>query len=114
MKKAERKGIDQETSEVNSLTKMIQYQEKAIVSKSLIDRKSGTVTLFAFDKGQGLSEHTAPYDALVQIVDGEAEVTLSGKSHHLKTGEIIVMPAREPHALKALARFKMLLTMLKT
>ncbi len=114
MKKAERKGIDQETSEVNSLTKMVQYQQNAIVSKSLIDRKSGTVTLFAFDKGQGLSEHTTPYDALVQIFDGEAEATLSGRSYHLKTGEIIVMPARKPHALKALVRFKMLLTMLKT
>jgi quercetin dioxygenase-like cupin family protein len=84
------------------------------VSRTLIDKKTGTVTLFAFDKQQGLSEHTAPYDALVQIIDGEAEVTISGKKHQLKQGEMIIMPANKPHALKAIERFKMMLVMIRS
>ena len=83
------------------------------MSRAFIDKKVGTVTLFAFDKGQGLSEHTAPYDALVQVIEGEVEITISGKAHNLKEGEMIIMPANDPHALKALEKYKMLLTMIK-
>lgn len=93
------------------LTDLIEYHEASVVSRTLIDKKAGTVTLFAFDEGQGLSEHTAPYDAMVLIVDGEAEMTISDKAYRLKAGEMIMMPANEPHSLKARARFKMLLTM---
>lgn len=96
------------------LTDLIEYQEASIVSRTLIDKKAGTVTLFAFDEQQGLSEHTAPYDAMVQIIDGEVEITISGKTHHVKEGEMIIMPANKPHALKAIKRFKMLLTMIRT
>ena len=85
-----------------------------MVSKTLIDKKTGTVTLFAFAQGQGLSEHTAPFDALVQVLDGEAEIRISGTSFDLKPGEIIVMPANEPHALKAIKQFKMMLTMIRS
>lgn len=97
-----------------SLLDMVGYQEGAVVSKTIIDKKAGTATLFAFGQGQGLSEHTAPFDALVQILDGEVEITISGKAFHLGAGEIIVMPANEPHALKAVSRFKMLLTMIRS
>ena len=76
-------------------------------------RRTGTVTFFAFDQGQGLSEHTAPYDALVHLLDGEAEITISGKPIHLRAGEMVIMPANEPHALKAVQRFKMMLTMIR-
>ncbi len=96
------------------LIDLIEYQEASVVSRTLIDKKAGTVTLFAFDEQQGLSEHTAPYDAMVQIIDGEAEVTISGKAHCLKQGEMIIMPAKKPHALRAIKKFKMLLTMIKT
>ncbi len=98
----------------NSLLDMVAYQEGAVVSKTLIDKKTGTVTLFAFAQGQGLSEHTAPFDALVQVLDGEVEITVSGKPFYLKAGDIIVMPANEPHALKAVDHFKMLLTMIRS
>jgi len=97
-----------------SLLDMVGYQEGAVVSKTLIDKKTGTVTLFAFAQGQGLSEHTAPFDALVQVLDGEVEITISGRPFHLKPGEIIVMPANEPHALKAIVQFKMMLTMIRS
>jgi quercetin dioxygenase-like cupin family protein len=96
------------------LLDMVGYQEGAVVSKTLIDRKTGTVTLFAFAQGQGLSEHTAPFDALVQILDGEVEIRISGKSFHVSPGEIILMPANEPHALKAIKPFKMMLTMIRS
>ena len=103
-------------SEINTgpIAEMVNYQEKSVVSSTLIEKKTGTVTLFAFDQGQGLSEHTAPFDALVHVLDGEAEITISGKPFHLKQGEIIVMPANEPHALKAINRFKMMLTMIRS
>lgn len=91
----------------------IKYQKDAVVSKEILKTSSGSVTLFAFDSGQGLSEHTTPFEALVQILDGEAEITISGKTHLVKTGETIHMPANLPHALKAVKRFKMLLTMFK-
>ena len=96
------------------LTDLVNYQEDAVVSKTVVEKKTGTVTLFAFDEGQGLSEHTAPYDALVCILDGEATVTISGKSHPLKEGEAILMPANEPHALEGPGRFKMMLTMIRS
>ena len=99
---------------VQNLKELVEYQGDSVVSKTLIDKQAGTVTLFAFDKEQGLSEHTAPYDALVYIVDGTAEVTISGKPHHLVEGEMIVMPANEPHALKATEKFKMVLVMIKS
>lgn len=92
---------------------LVQYQESSVVSKTLIDKKAGTVTLFAFDKGQGLSEHTAPFDALVNVLDGEVEIRISGKPCLVKAGELIIMPANEPHALKAVTRFKMMLVMIK-
>ncbi len=90
------------------------YQEGAVVSRTLINQKTGTVTLFAFDAGQELSEHTAPYDALVQVLDGETTITIAGQSYQLKPGDAIIMPANEPHAVKALTRFKMLLTMIRS
>lgn len=100
-------------SKVARLLNLIDYQEDAVVSRTLIDNESGTVTLFSFDKGQGLSEHSAPYHALVHIIDGEMTITISGEIFHLQRGEMIIMPSNEPHALKALSRFKMLLTMIR-
>ena len=92
---------------------LIAYQDGAVVSRTLLKRASGTLTMFAFDQGQGLSEHTAPFDALVQVLDGEAEVVIAGTPHHLAAGDVILMPANQPHALTAQTRFKMLLTMLR-
>ena len=96
------------------LIELIEYQEGSVVSREIIRKNTGTVTLFAFDKGQGLSEHTAPFDALVYLLDGEAEIIISGKSFHLKPGEMIIMPANDPHALKAVKKFKMLLIMIRS
>ena len=93
---------------------LIAYQEGAVVSRTLWKRPTGTVTLFAFDQGQGLSEHTAPFDALVHVLDGEAEITIAGQAHQLSAGEMIVMPAQQPHALSARTAFKMLLTMIRS
>jgi quercetin dioxygenase-like cupin family protein len=93
---------------------LIDYQADAIVSREILKGKTGSVTIFAFDAGQGLSEHTAPFDALVQVLDGAAEVTISGKAQMLKAGELILMPANKPHALKAVRRFKMLLVMIRS
>ncbi len=98
----------------SNLEGSVDYQKDAVVSKTIIGKKTGTVTLFAFDKGQGLSEHTAPYDALVYIVDGKAEVTVAGKEQALEKGESIIFPAGKPHAVKASGRFKMLLVMIKS
>ena len=99
----------------NALTlgDLVAYNEGSVVSKTLIDKKIGTVTMFSFDAGQGLSEHTAPYDAFVQIVDGEAEVTINGEPHVVAAGQIIIMPANIPHELKAVKPFKMLLVMIR-
>lgn len=96
------------------VSQLLDYQADAVVSKTLIARPTGTVTLFAFDKGQGLSEHSAPFDALVSILDGEAEIIIAGQPHNLQAGEMIIMPAGKPHALKANQRFKMILTMIKS
>ena len=107
--------MEQETiiARAAKMMDLVAYQEGSVVSRTLIDKKVGTVSLFAFAEGQGLSEHTAPYDALVYIYDGEADITISGKLLHLKEGEITIMPASEPHALKAVKRFKMMLVMVK-
>jgi len=99
---------------VERLADMVDYQTGSVVSRTVIDKKTGTLTLFAFDKGQGLSEHTAPFDALVYLVDGEAEVTIAGRPYRLAQGDTIVMPANAPHALKALSQFKMLLVMIRS
>jgi len=96
-----------------NLAQLIDYQPSSVVSRTLIDKKAGTVTLFAFDQGERLSEHTAPYDALVYVLEGEAEVVISGKPVRLKAGELTIMPANEPHALSAVSKFKMLLIMIK-
>lgn len=96
------------------LIDLVDYQNGAVVSREIINQKSGSVTLFAFDEGQGLSEHMAPSDALVYLLDGEAEITISGKPLQLKQGEMVIMPANHPHSLKAIKRFKMVLTMIKS
>tara|TARA_B100000315_G_scaffold85415_1_gene78256 strand:- start:406 stop:726 length:321 start_codon:yes stop_codon:yes gene_type:complete len=97
-----------------SLLDLVEYQNDSIVSKTIIEKKTGTVSLFAFDKNQGLSEHTASFDALVHLIDGEAEIVISSKTVTLKNGEMIIMPANQPHALKAVQKFKMILTMIKS
>ena len=99
--------------EVQTLTDLLQYQDGSIVSRVLLKNKGGTVTLFAFDEEEGLSEHTAPFDALVVVLDGNAHVEISGKGYKVSTGETIVLPANQPHAVKATTRFKMLLTMIR-
>ncbi|HEY51088.1 MAG TPA: cupin domain-containing protein [Dehalococcoidia bacterium] len=96
------------------LAELVEYQEGSVVSRTIVDQKTGTLTLFAFAKGQGLSEHTTPFDALVHLLDGEAEITISGKSYLLKEGETIIMPANKPHALKAVKSFKMMLVMIRS
>jgi quercetin dioxygenase-like cupin family protein len=101
-------------SNVLSLVNLIEYQIDSIVSKIVINNTGGTVTLFAFDKNQKLSEHTAPFDAMVSIIDGDAKITISGKSFYLKKGESIIMPANEPHAVEAEKKFKMMLIMIKS
>jgi len=93
---------------------LIAYQESAVVSRTLLKRSTGTVTVFAFDQGQGLSEHTAPFDALVHVLEGEASVTISGTNHHVSASEMILMPAHQPHAITAQTPFKMLLTMIRS
>ena len=96
------------------LTTAIDYQKESVVSQTLLSKETGTVTLFAFSKGEGLSEHTAPFDAMVHVIDGTVEIKISGTPYLLNTGDAIVMPANKPHALKALTDFKMLLTMIKS
>ena len=101
------------TSEVLHLADLVAYNDGSVVSRQITKADAGNVTLFAFDKDQELSEHTAPFDALVHVIDGEVEIKISGRPFHLKAGDVIVMPADEPHAVKALTRFKMLLTMIR-
>ena len=93
---------------------LVDYQEGSVVSKTLIRKKTGTVTLFAFDAGQGLSEHSAPFDATICLIDGEAEMTVSGRPFRVREGEIVILPANEPHAVRAIQRFKMLLIMIRS
>ena len=99
--------------EIYTLNDMLDYQEGSVVSRTLIDKNEGTVTLFSFDKDQGLSEHTTPFDALVNVIDGKVKITISKKDYLLNKGQMIIMPANEPHALKALERFKIMLIMIK-
>lgn len=101
-------------SKVLKIEDLIDYQDDSVVSREIIRKDTGTVTIFAFDKGEGLSEHTAPFDAMVQIIDGEAEITISGKKNLLSKGDMIIMPANEPHALKAIEKYKMILTMIRS
>lgn len=101
-------------NETIKLIDAVEYQKDAVVSKIIIKQDKGNVTIFAFDQGQGLSEHTAPFDALVYIIDGEAKITIAGEDHFLKQGEIIIMPVNKPHALKAVEKFKMMLVMIKS
>jgi quercetin dioxygenase-like cupin family protein len=105
---------DFEKAKVARLSGLVDYQEGSVVSRTILDRKTGTVTLFAFDVGQGLSEHTVPFDALVYLIDGEAEIVISDKEFRLKEGQTLIMPANEPHALKAVSKFKMLLVMVRS
>jgi quercetin dioxygenase-like cupin family protein len=114
--KNNRKGRSLEKLSVQplKLNGLINYQDGSVVSREIISRKTGTVTLFAFDEGQGLSEHTAPFDAVIHAIDGEAEVGVARKTSHLKEGELIVIPAKIPHTLKAITRFKMLLVMIRS
>jgi quercetin dioxygenase-like cupin family protein len=97
----------------SSLVDLVDYQKDSVVSKTLIGKETGTVTLFAFDEGQGLSEHTTPFDALVCVLDGVAEITIAGDHTTVRQGEMLIMPASKPHALKAVQRFKMMLVMIK-
>jgi quercetin dioxygenase-like cupin family protein len=106
-------NITNYTKEGLKLENLVEYQNGSVVSKALIKKKAGTVTLFAFDKGEELSEHTAPYDAYVHIISGKAEIIISGETYMLKTGEFIILPANKPHALKASESFKMLLVLIK-
>ena len=99
---------------ISNMAALVAYQDGAIVSKEIIKKPTGTTTIFAFDWDQGLSEHTAPFDALVYLLDGEAEILIAGEPHRLKAGEMIIMPGGKPHALKALKRFKMMLVMIRS
>jgi len=101
-------------SEILNLKELVAYQKGAIVSKTIVEKESGTVTVFAFDKDQALSEHTAPFDALVQVIEGRTEIRIAGVPHLVGEGEMLVMPANQSHALKALTPFKMMLTMIRT
>jgi len=99
---------------ISNMKDLVTYQDGSVVSKEIIKKPVGTVTIFAFDQDQGLSEHTAPFDALVCLLDGEAEIIISGEPHRLKAGEMIIMPGGKPHALKAVKRFKMMLVMIRS
>lgn len=107
-------GREKPVTQPVKITDLVAYQDGSVVSRTIINKKTGTVTLFAFDEEQGLSEHTAPFDALVYLLDGEAEVVISGKTLSLKEGDILTMPANQPHALRAVKKFKMILTMIRS
>jgi len=100
-------------AQVFNMADLIAYQDGSVVSREIMSQKTGTVTLFAFDEGQGLSEHTAPFDALVCLLDGEGEISIAGAPHLVKAGEMIIMPAHKSHALKAVKKFKMMLVMIR-
>ena len=110
----EKPSMEKLVAQAIRLIDLADYQEGSVVSRTIIDKKTGTVTFFAFDEGQGLSEHTAPFDALVYLLDGEAEIVISGKPLRLKEGEMVIMPASQPHALRAISKFKMILTMIRS
>jgi quercetin dioxygenase-like cupin family protein len=103
-----------DAAKVEELQSLVNYQEGAVVSRTLIKKETGTVTLFAFDAGQGLSEHTTPFDAMILVIDGEANIIIEGKSYNLTQGQTIIMPAHKPHAVKAENRFKMMLIMIRS
>ena len=105
---------DELTGRAVDLAGLVDYQDAAVVSRTLIKRATGTVTLFAFDEGQELSEHTSPFDALVQVLDGEVEITISGSPLRLSAGQMVIMPAEKPHALRATERMKMMLVMIRS
>ena len=105
--------MEEAAHKVEKLVNLVSYQDDAVVSRTIIDKDAGTVTLFAFDVGEGLSEHTAPHDAMVAVLDGEAEVKIAGEPFLLGEGDTIIMPADVPHALRAVEQFKMLLVMIK-
>jgi quercetin dioxygenase-like cupin family protein len=111
--KSQKDVEDKLNVKASNLAALVDYQEGAVVSRTLVDKDAGTVTLFAFDAGEGLSEHTAPYNALVYVFDGEVEISIAGEAAAVKAGEVIVLPAGKPHALKALSRFKMMLVMIR-
>lgn len=102
------------TGKPEEVAKLVSYQKGSIVSREIIRKSAGTITIFAFDKGQGLSEHTAPFDAMAVILDGEAEITVAGMASRVASGKIIILPAGKPHALKALKKFKMMLVMIRS
>ena len=111
-------GLDEEKKDdmvgkVLVIKDLVSYQDGAVVSRTLINKSVGTVTAFSFDEGEGLSEHTAPYDAMVEIVDGEAEITIAGKKNLVRAGEMLIMPANQPHALHGVKAFKMMLIMIR-
>jgi quercetin dioxygenase-like cupin family protein len=109
----EKDQVSAKTAEVKQLADLLQYQDDSIVSRVLLKNKGGTVTLFAFDQGEGLSEHTAPFDALVVVIDGDADIEIAAESFKVRQGETITLPANRPHAVKAATRFKMLLIMIR-
>jgi quercetin dioxygenase-like cupin family protein len=106
--------MDDLSAQVMRLADMVGYQDGSVVSRTLINQPAGTITLFAFDQGQELSEHTTPYAAMVNVLDGEATVTIAGQAYDLNEGDMIIMPANQPHAVKAIERFKMMLTMIRS
>jgi len=111
--KSEKNVLDACLGKSQQLASLVQYTDDSIVSKTILDKPVGTITLFAFDKGQKLSEHTAPYDAVLQVIDGSAQLTIGGNEIKAVAGEIIIMPANVPHAVTAEEKFKMLLTMIR-
>jgi quercetin dioxygenase-like cupin family protein len=114
VKGMEQKRLEKLVGQAIRLIDLADYQESSVVSRTIIDRKTGTVTFFAFAEGQGLSEHTAPFDALVYLIEGEAEIVISGKPIRVKSDEMVIMPANQPHALRAIKNFKMILTMIRS
>jgi quercetin dioxygenase-like cupin family protein len=114
MKQNRRGMLGEELPQPAKLADMIEYQKGSVVSRTVVDQKAGTVTLFAFDNDEGLSEHTAPYEALIYIVEGEVEVKVSARSFILEAGDMIMLPANKPHALRGIQRFKMLLVMVRS
>lgn len=107
-------GKNTAAGQVMDLEGSVSYQSESIVSRTMLEKKTGTVTVFAFAEGQALSEHTAPFDAMVCVLDGEAEISISGKPRRVKKGEMVIMPANEPHAVRAVQNFKMMLVMIRS